>query len=77
MQGLTKIPPEWMAEAKEAYAVYKAEWEQEEIERVLGTGDSPEPAQEWPQFFADYLYAELENCTVVKVVSAAIRASYE
>jgi len=77
MQDLIKIPPEWMAEARGAYEVYRAEWEQEEIERVLGTGDDPEPAQEWPQFFAEYLYAELENCTVVKVVSAAIRASHK
>lgn len=77
MQDLIKIPPQWMAEAKEAYAIYKAEWEQEEMERVLGTGDDPEPAQQWPQFFSEYLYAELENSTVVSVVSAAIKASYE
>jgi hypothetical protein len=77
MDGLIKIPPLWIAEAKEAYRDYKAVWEEEELERVFGTGDDPEPAQDWPSFFREYLYAELENATVSNVVSAAIKAAQE
>lgn len=77
MEGLIKIPPAWMAEAQEAYDQYKSEWEREEIERVLGTGDDPEPAQSWEDFFSEYLYAELENSVCVNVVSKAIADSYE
>ena len=74
---LVKIPPLWMAEAKQAYAQYKQEWEREETERVLGTGDDPEPAQDWPSFFSEYLYAELENSVYVDIANGAIAGSYE
>lgn len=77
MTDLIKIPPLWMAEAKAAYAQYKEEWEKEETERVLGTGDDPEPAQEWAKFFSEYLYAELENSVYVDVANGAIASSYE
>ena len=60
-----KVPPAWMAEARSAYEQYREEWGREEAERVLGTGDDPEPAQSWPDFFAEYLYAELENSVFV------------
>lgn len=77
MTDLIKIPPLWMAEARQAYAQYKEEWEKEETERVLGTGDDPEPAQEWAKFFSEYLYAELENSVYVDVANGAIASSYE
>jgi len=75
MPDLIKIPPLWMAEAKTAYAQYKSEWEREEMERVLGTGDDPEPAQPWPDFFSEYLYAELENSVYVDIANGAIADS--
>jgi len=77
MPDLIKIPPLWMAEARTAYAQYKEEWEREETERVLGTGDDPDPAQEWSSFFAEYLYAELENSVYVDVVNGTIASSNE
>ena len=74
MQDLIKIPPAWMAEARAAYDQYVAEWTREEAERVLGTGDDPEPPQDWPSFFSEYLYAELENSVYVDPSNPAIAA---
>lgn len=65
MSDLIKIPPAWMEEARSAYAQYVEEWTREETERTIGTGDDPEPAQPWPEFFAEYLYAELAACVGV------------
>jgi hypothetical protein len=77
MTDLIKIPPLWMAEAKTAYEQYRLEWGREEAERVLGTGDSPEPAQDWPSFFQEYLYAELENSVYVDIANGAIANSHD
>jgi hypothetical protein len=65
MSDLIKIPPQWMGDAREAYDQYCNEWVREEAERVHGTDESPDPVQSWPEFFAEYLYAELESCVGV------------
>lgn len=76
-ENLVKIPPAWMAEVREAYRQYCDEWQKEEAERVLGTGDDPEPPQSWNLFFREYLYAELENSVYVGTANAAMSASFE
>lgn len=55
-----RIPPCWMAEAKEAYAQYRSEFEVEEAEAAILTGRDPEIPEDWDSFFASYLYAELQ-----------------
>jgi hypothetical protein len=65
-----------MAEAKGAYELYVAEWVREEAERVEIEGGNPEPVQPWPEFFAEYLYAELENSVYVNTANAAIADEY-
>ncbi len=56
-----EFPPEWLLQTKLVYQQYCEEWRVEEMERVLGTGDEPEPPQSWPEFLTSYHYAELEN----------------
>lgn len=63
------FPPAWIAEALSAYEGYKAEWEIEEAERSILTGDDPEPPQEWDDFLIEYHYAELEASVFVAFVS--------
>lgn len=55
------FPASWLAEAREAYATYKTDWEREEIEESILTGNPPEPPQDWDDFLIEYHYAELEN----------------
>jgi hypothetical protein len=59
MMDEIRIPSAWLAEVRVAYDQYLYEWRREETERALETGESPEPAQAWSDFFVDYLYAEL------------------
>jgi hypothetical protein len=63
------FPPAWLAEARAAYDGYKAEWEQEEIERAIATGDDPVPPQGWDDFLIEYHYAELEASVFVSFVN--------
>jgi len=72
---VVRIPPEWMAEVREAYRQYCDEWQREETERTLGTGDTPEPPQPWVDFFREYLFAELQNCVYVGVTDITTPAA--
>lgn len=72
---VVRIPPEWMAEVKEAYRQYCDEWQREEMERTLGTGDTPEPVQPWVDFFREYLFAELQNCVYVSATEGTTSAA--
>lgn len=65
MTDLVRIPPAWMDEARRAYVQYVEEWTREETERLMTDGHEPEPPQDWPSFFREYLYAELENSVCV------------
>ena len=76
MNSRVKIPPAWMDEAWAAYAQYVEEWTREEAERAIITGDDPEPAQAWPDFFSEYLYAELENSVYVSAANTATANDY-
>lgn len=65
MKKEISFPPAWLGEVRESYLQYRAEWEREETERTLGTGDDPEPPQGWDDFLIEYHYAELEACISV------------
>lgn len=77
MQDLVRIPPAWMHEARQAYEQYCLEWDKEELERVAGTDERPEPAEPWNKFFSEYLYAELENSVYVGTVNSQCTADSE
>lgn len=77
MPDAVKIPHTWMQEARQAYEQYCLEWEREETERVEGTDEGPEPTQPWAEFFAEYLYAELENSVFVGVANSQYTANNE
>ena len=62
------FPPAWLAEARSAYDAYKVEWESEEIEEAIATGNDPEPPQCWEDFLIEYHYAELEAAVFVSFV---------
>lgn len=62
------FPPAWLAEARKAYDAYRDEWDREESERAILTGDDPEPAQEWDDFLIEYHYAELESAVFVAYI---------
>lgn len=64
-QKQVTFPPGWLAEAREAYDTYKTDWEREEAEQSILTGDDPEPPQDWDDFLIEYHYAELENAVFI------------
>jgi hypothetical protein len=58
------FPAVWLAEAKSAYAQYVMEWKIEEKAAATEENREPEPVQQWRDFLREYLYAELEQCTM-------------
>lgn len=47
MTAQITFPPSWMAEARANYDRYVVEWRQEEAERAVLTGDTPEEPETW------------------------------
>jgi len=64
MENEIILPAVWLAEAKSAYAQYVMEWRMEERAAAAAENREPEPVQPWREFLREYLYAELEQCTM-------------
>ena len=64
MENEIIFPTAWLEEAKSAYAQYVMEWRIEEKTAARVEGREPEPVQQWRDFLREYLYAELEQCTM-------------